>query len=423
MPGIFDGAAGDVAGIAITLALTFVLGLEREEAGARQSTPTAAGVRTMPIVGLIGHVLTLLGASSALLPAAGLVVVGGFLLVEYTYKLRHDRVGFTTESTALIAYAVGALVAVGRPQAAAALTVATVLLLTSKVPLRRFAAALPNAEIATFVTFLLLAVVILPILPNQGFTRFNINPFQAWLVVVAVSGISYASYVLQKLVRSDQSLLLTALLGGLYSSTATTVALARRSVGCSAPLAYAGGIILATGTMYVRILILLWTFSPTFGARLAPVMVGLAIIGSLAGVVLIRSHRGKAAVAEPSEEDVQHPLEIRAAVVFAALYLGLGVLTPLTAEHLGSLGLFGLALLVGITDIVPFILGLTREIGASVMINAAIVAILLSIASNNIVKGVYALALGDRRTGRMALAGLVALAALTVATAYTVMTP
>jgi uncharacterized membrane protein (DUF4010 family) len=377
----------------------------------------AAGVRTMPIIGLLGHVLTMIAAGNPVLPAVGLAVVGGFFMIEYIDKVRQQRVGFTTECTGLIAYSVGILVASGRPQVAAALTVATVLLLTGKQPLRQFAGALPRQEIVTFVTFMLLAVVILPVLPNQDFTRFRLNPFQAWLVVVAVSGISYASYILQRLTRSDESLLLTGLLGGLYSSTATTVALARRSSGEPNPRAYAGGIILATGTMYLRILLLVATFSTDLGRQLMPPLLGLAVVGIVAGTALIRMQRVRRRVraeTQPAEE-IQHPLEIRAAVLFAALYLGLGIVTKLTTEHLGESGLLALAAVVGLTDIVPFILGVARELGSSVQPAAAVTAIMVSIASNNVVKGIYALALGDRTTGWWSLAGLTVLAVLTIA--------
>jgi uncharacterized membrane protein (DUF4010 family) len=406
--------AGDIFGIAITLALTFVLGLEREESGAREHGVVVAGVRTIPIIGLLGHGLALLSPENSIQVVPGFAVVGAFLVVGYWFKCERERFGITSEATALIGYVVGAMVAYRHTSEAAALTVATVLLLTGKQPLRQFAARLPAQEITTFVTFLLLAGVILPVLPNQELTRFHFNPFQIWLVVVAVSGISYASYLLQKVTRSEESLLLTALLGGLYSSTATTIALARRSVNDPDVRSYAGGMILASGTMYVRILILVWTFSSELGRRLAPEMVGLALAGSGAGTALILLHTHPKTRKRPIDEEAQHPLAIGTAVVFAALFLGLTVATQLTAQYLGNSGLMVLALVVGLTDIVPFILGLAASVGASVTPEVAIAAIMISIASNNVVKGLYAIALGDRRAGALALAGLTGLAVLTV---------
>lgn len=410
---LIAGPAADVVGIAITLALTFVLGLEREESAAHEHGKALAGVRTIPIIGLLGHAMALLAGGNLMPVALGFGVVGAFLLVAYWHKIQSQRTGITSEYTALIAYMVGAMVATQRTGAAVTLTVGTVLLLTGKQPLRRFAASLPAYEISTFVTFLLLAGVILPVLPNQPFTTFAINPFQIWLVVVAVSGISYASYLLQRITRSEQSMLLTALLGGLYSSTATTVALARRSRTAGDPRAAAGGIIAATGTMYARILILVAPFSMSFAQRMAPALVGFTILGSAAGAAMILKRGRPTGGRTDDAEETPHPLEIRAALAFAALFLGLSVATQLSIRYLGNTGLLVLAGVVGVTDIVPFILGLASGIGTSVAPDVAVEAIMISIASNNVVKGLYALALGNRRTGVLSLVGLTALAVLT----------
>jgi uncharacterized membrane protein (DUF4010 family) len=421
MPELYPPAPAELFRFAVTLVLTFVLGLEREETADRERTRIMAGVRTMPLVGLLAHMLAVAGGGAPLLPAIGFLLVGGFSLISYAYKLRHERTGTTTELTVLLAYTVGLLSAHGDVLTATALTVAAVLLLTGKQPLRHFAQRLPQAEITTFVTFLLLLAVILPALPHEDFTRFRLNPFNTWLVVVAVSAISYASYLLQKLVRSDESLLLTALLGGLYSSTATTIALARRSHGSRDGRRDAGAIILATGTMYIRVLVLVWTLSAPLGRQLALPLLALALVGSLGGAALIllrrpSARRGAAASAEEAPEP-QHPLELRAAVVFAALFLGLQVVTQLTEQQLGNAGLLGLAVLVGLTDIVPFILGLADTLSNGSVPPVVVLAIMISIASNNLVKGGYALWLGTRETGVWSMAGLTLLAALTIVAA------
>jgi len=414
MPELNGVGAADVFGIAITVALTFVLGLEREEAATHSRGSLIAGVRTIPIIGLFGHALGLLSAGSMLPVAIGAGVVGAFLVVGYWHDLQEEHVGLTSKFTALVGYMVGALVAYGRPSAAAALTVATVLLLTEKQPLRRLAARMPAYEIATFVTFLLLAGVILPILPNQELTRFALNPFKIWLMVVAVSGISYASYLLQKVTRSDQSLLLTGLLGGLYSSTATTVAVARRPQRPGDALTYAGAIVLATGSMYIRILIVVWAFAGDLAARLAPALIALALVGSAAGVAMILVPGPRTGRRSGEAETSEHPLEVSAALLFAALFVGLTVATELTAEQLGHTGLMVLAVLVGITDILPFILSLAGRVGENIPFEVAATAVMVSIASNNVVKGVYAVALANRRTGVISLAALIVLAVLSV---------
>ena len=135
-------------------------------------------------------------------------------------------------------------------------------------------------EILTFAKFLLLTGVILPVLPNQEFSRFHINPFKTWLVVVAVSTISYGSYVLQKLTKGQGGVVLAALLGGAYSSTVTTVVMARRAAHEQHPHLFAGGILIASGVMYVRLVVLLALFNRQLMSLLALpflVLAGLAV--------------------------------------------------------------------------------------------------------------------------------------------------
>src|ERR1035441_1148688 len=137
--------------------------------------------------------------------------------------------GVTTEMSGLATFLVGALACYGHLWIATTLGVASLLLLDLKDALEKLAARIAPDEMLTFAKFLLLSAVILPVVPNQDFSRFHINPFKTWLVVVAISTISYLSYVLQKMTKGQGGLVLAALLGGAYSSTVTTVVMARRA--------------------------------------------------------------------------------------------------------------------------------------------------------------------------------------------------
>src|SRR5215472_9426014 len=127
----------------------------------------------------------------------------------------------------LATFLVGALVCYGHFWIATTICVASLLLLDLKTGLEKLAIRIAPNEIFTIAKFLLLTGVILPVLPNEEFSRFHINPFKTWVVVVAISTISYASYVLQKVTKQQRGLVLSAVLGGAYSSTATTVVMAR----------------------------------------------------------------------------------------------------------------------------------------------------------------------------------------------------
>lgn len=408
-------AASQLLQIALTVGLAFLLGVTREEKAAADGRRPVGGVRTFPLVALVGYAVSVLFPNSPVALSAGLVGVAGFLAISYAHKLHEDRHGATTEVSVLVAYLVGALVARQMLQVAAAIAVFSVLLLQMKTELEGFAVRVPRQEVTTFVKFLLLAAVVLPVLPNQTYTQFRFNPFHVWLVVVAVSGISYAGYLLQRLVKSRQSVLMTALLGGAYSSTVTTVVLAKQSREQGPSRLYAGAILLASGTMFVRLAILLWLFNAALGWALGPRMLALWAATSLvAYLIAALGGRQEVGTAQAAEAP-RNPLEISTALVFAGLYVGLAAVTQLAARTLGAVGVYGLATIMGTVDIDPFILGLTQSAGAATPLHMASVAIVIAAASNNLIKGIYAFLFADRRTGLLSLTLMVALAAATLA--------
>jgi uncharacterized membrane protein (DUF4010 family) len=291
------------------------------------------------------------------------------------------------------------------------LSVASLLLLDLKGALEKLAVRVAPSEILTFAKFLLLTGVILPVLPNQEFTRFHINPFKTWLVVAAVSTISYGSYVLQKLTKERGGVVLAALLGGAYSSTVTTVVMARRAAREQHPHLFAGGILIASGVMYLRLIALLALFNRHLMSLLALPFLALAILA--VGIGWLWSRREDASVqAVQRQFEPKNPLELLAAFLFAALFLAMLVGTQLAVTYLGRAGVNTLAAIMGVTDVDPFIMGMTQAAGALTPLKAAAAAVLIAAASNNFVKGIYAYSLADRKTGVQSLALLAALAAL-----------
>ena len=158
------------------------------------------------------------------------------------------------------------------------------------------------------------------VLPNEQFGQFQINPFKTWLVVVAVSAVSYGSYVLQRLTKGQGGIILAALLGGAYSSTVTTVVLARRSTRELQPRLFAGGILIASGIMYLRLVVLLGLFNHELMLKLAPSFLILA--GLATGVGWLWSRRPDASTEEAKREfEPKNPLELGAAFLFAFFFL------------------------------------------------------------------------------------------------------
>jgi uncharacterized membrane protein (DUF4010 family) len=398
------------------LFLSFLIGLEREEHKAEAEHYSFGGVRTFPLIGLVGYVMALLSGGQLLPLSIGFAVVGSFLLMSYRHKLlsqqgEAEAPGVTTEISGLGTYLLGALVYQGHYWIAATIAVISLLLLELKEGLEGLSKRIAPQEILTLTKFLLLTAVILPILPNTDFTQYRINPFKTWLVVVAVSGISYGSYVLLSLTRQKSGVILSAVLGGAYSSTATTVALAKRSVQGQQPHLFSGAILLASAMMYVRLTVLLMFFSRSLLVMLAAPLMILACLAGLAGWLWSRVPSGGSARTK-REFQPRNPLELRAAVLFAALFLAVLVVTRVAVTRYGNAGIYSLAALVGLMDVDPFILGMTQSAGALATPSLAASGILIAASSNNMMKGIYAYTFADRKTGLQSLALLTTLSAM-----------
>jgi len=401
----------EVAKIVLVLFLSFLIGLEREEHKAAGGNYMFGGVRTFPLIGLIGFSMALVSGTQMLPLTIGFLVVAGFLMLSYWHKLTQATVaGATTEISGLATFLVGALICYGHFWIATTLGVASLLLLDLKTGLEKLATTIAPREIFTFAKFLLLSAVILPVLPNQEFGPFHINPFKTWLVVVAISAISYASYVLQKLAKGQGGIVLAALLGGAYSSTVTTVVLAKQGKVQNQPHLFSGGILMASGVMYLRLAILLALFNKQLMAVLWMPFVSLAVGAALFGWLWTR-RADKGVQSIQQREETKNPLEMTTALLFAMLFLVMLVLTQLAVKYLGKAGVDTLAAIMGVSDVDPFIMGLTQAAGTLTPVNVAAGAILIAAASNNIVKGIYSYSLGGKKTGTMSLTFLLMLAA------------
>ena len=397
--------------IILVLFLSFLIGLEREEHKAAGGSYSFGGVRTFPLIGLIGYSIALLSGAQLLPLTVGFLVIAGFLLLSYWHKLSSaEAAGVTSEMSGLATFLVGALVCYGHFWIATTLSVVSLLLLDLKAALEKLAVRIAPQEILTFAKFLLLTGVILPVLPNQEFSRFHINPFKTWLIVVAVSTISYGSYVLQKVTRQQGGVVLSALLGGAYSSTVTTLVMARRAARESHPHLFAGSILIASGVMYVRLAVLLAIFNRQLLFLL--LLPFLVLAGLAVGIGWLWTRRVDAsAEAVQREFEPSNPLELLAAFFFAALFLVMLVATQLAVTYLGRAGVNTLAAIMGVTDVDPFIMGMTQAAGTLTPLKVAAAAVLIAAASNNLVKGIYAYSLADRKTGVQSLALMTVLAA------------
>jgi uncharacterized membrane protein (DUF4010 family) len=395
--------------ILLVLFLSFLTGLEREERRTGTGQFSFGGVRTYPLIGLIAYGISLLAGGEILPVTLGFAVVAGFLMLSYRNKLQSGTAGVTSELSALTTYVAAALVYREQFWIATTLTVASMLLLELKSALEGLTQRIAQEEILTFTKFLLLTAVILPVLPNREFGTFAINPAKAWLVVVAVSTVSYGSYVIQKVTKGQGGVMLAALLGGAYSSTVTTVVLAKRAKRENRPHLFSGVTLVASGMMYLRLAGLVMIFNGNLITILGVPFLVLAGASIACGWLWSRVPDATAGDVE-REFEPKNPLELRAALGFAVLFVTMLVATHLVVTYLGKAGVYSLAALMGVTDVDPFIMGMTQAAGSNAPLGVAAAAILIAASSNNLVKGIYSFSLSDRKTGVLSLSLLAALA-------------
>lgn len=397
--------------LVLVLFLSFLIGLEREELKQREGRRLFGGVRTFPLLGLVGYSVALLANGQMVSILVAMAVVGAFLALAYWHKLTVlGGTGVTTEVSGLLVYLVGALVHQGHVWFACALVVVSLLLLELKEVLEGLADKMEPGEILAVAKFLMLTAVILPLVPNHAFGPFALNPFKTWLVVVAVSGVSYASYVILRITKGKGGVFLSALLGGLYSSTVTTVVLARRANGDPRCHTFSGAILAASGMMYLRVLGLIFLFNRELGKVLTLPLLALSFAAILGGWLWHRLPEGQGVV-EGEAPPPRNPLELRTAFLFAVVFLAMLVITHLVVSHLGHGGVYALGAIMGVADVDPYIMGMTSY-GVGPMMGVAAAGILIATGANNLAKGSYAAFLAKGHAGRWSLMLLGGLALL-----------
>jgi uncharacterized membrane protein (DUF4010 family) len=395
--------------ILLVVFLSFLIGLERESGHGVADRYRFGGVRTFPLIGMTGYAMGLLAGEGWGLIAAGFAVVASFLWLSYWHKLETQTLpGVTTEVSGLITYVIGVLISRDHFWVATTLAILSLLLLELKEFLESLTDRIDANEILTFTKFLLLTFVILPILPDRDFGPYRLNPFKVWVIVVAVSGLSYGGYMLQKVTHGKGGVLLSALIGGAYSSTLTTVVLAKRARVAPSPHLYSGAILLASGVMYLRFLVLVWLFNHALAQLIALPFALLAVVG-MAGGWLWSRRSDPSPAAGAGGVASKNPLEMSVAFTFAVIFVGVLVVTQYTLEYFGHAGIFALAGVMGVSDVEPFVMGLTQAAGQSAPLHLAAAAIVAAAASNNLAKGFFALGFADRKTGRQSLSLLIGL--------------
>jgi uncharacterized membrane protein (DUF4010 family) len=413
---------------ALLLGLSFFLGFAFEDFFARSGQNRPGGIRTFPMLALAGGVLYLLDTTHFIPFTAGLVVLGAWLI---TFYLRHlseqDETGENSASLIIPllnvhAYLLGAVTLALPRWVAVATTVTVVLLLTGRTKLHELAQKVEQKEFVTAGQFLILTGIILPLLPNQPVTTLtNVTPQKVWLALVVVCTFSYISYLAQRYWAAAANGLWMAALGGLYSSTATTVVLARQAKAEPATQRQArAGITLATAIMYLRLLAVTAVFNIPLAIRLAPPLCSLAVAGFVICALqywVLDKPKDEKPEAEMTLKASGNPLELGAAAIFAILFIVTSLVSTWATKEFGVGGIYTLGAIVGISDIDPFVLNLAQGGLNGVPLSALVAAILIASSSNNVLKAFYAASFAGGRTTAASAAALVLLAIAGIAAA------
>jgi uncharacterized membrane protein (DUF4010 family) len=397
--------------LGVALLVGFLIGLDRERAEARKQIDLFAGIRTFPLIALAGAVPSLAVEAWGIAPLiATLAAFAALLGVAYFRSTAAGNIGATTEVAALVTFLLGALAGRGELVLAAGIGIAVALLLNAKPRLERFSHTLGQADIDSALELGVISCIVLPLLPNEGMGPWRAwNPFEIWLVVVAVSALSFAGFVAMRWCGSERGLLLSGVIGALVSSTAVTAAMASRSrEETHTQRTAATAAILASSVMGWRVLVLVAVAGGALVARLLPQVVAMSVVGVLAWRWLASRHEPTARAEPPGV--LSNPFRLRQALAFAFFYALVLVAMPAARESAGAAGVYAAAAISALVDVDAVSIAFARRTAGGVGARESAAAISIAILVNTFFKFGVALALGEGEFRTWTARGLAAMA-------------
>lgn len=390
-----------------SLALGLLMGLERE-----RSPAAKAGLRTFALVALLGTLLAMIGqqTSSPWVIVAGFIGVAAIIIAAYAGDDDEDDPGTTTQAALMLCFGLGVVVWYGYSSLAIMLAIVTTILLHFKPELQSMSKNLTRRDLQSILQFAVLSFIILPILPNQDYGPYAaFNPYQTWLMVVLISGVSLAGYVALRAVGHRYGAPLLGFLGGMVSSTATTLVYARHSKNGEAMGRLAVVVILiANLVVLVRLSVVSGVVSPKLLPHILPVLMGGFALGLLATFWMWRNINRDG---ESPMPQFTNPTEIKTAVSFGLMYAAVLLCAAWLSDYAGSSGLYALAVVSGLTDVDAISLSSLRlfELG-KLGADQAVMAISIAYLSNLAFKFGLVAVVGGGALARQCIPGVVGVA-------------
>lgn len=386
----------------IALALGALIGLEREYVQAKGKYTSFAGIRTFPLISLSGAIFAYLSqiVSPWILFGGAIVIPLLIIAAYYTSSLKSKYHGITTAMAALIAFFVGILCLYNKTILAVIIAITITILLYARTFLHQFAEKIKKKELVDTLKFAVIAFVILPFLPNQGYGPYEIfNPFIIWLMVVFISGISFAGYILMKWF-GERGITLAGIFGGLASSTAVTTSFAARSKKeTKITHALALGVILANAIMFFRILIVVFALNRNLLIKMLLPMGLLALISIAFAYFLLKKAKG----VKKHKLELTSPFTLGPALKFGAFFAVILALVKIADVYFSSKGVYLVSLISGFANVDAITISLSQLAKKDLVENVARNGIVLAALTNVAVKGGIAYLFGSKQFGKIVL--------------------
>lgn len=395
----------------VSTGIGLIIGLEREF---RQTTEKDhfAGIRTFPLVAILGCIITFIAKTITLwLLASGFLAFALFVSIAYYIRSSSGHAGITTEISLFITFILGAMTSLQLIKEALAITVITTTLLSLKGQFRSFILKITEDELFAFIKFIILCMLLFPFLPDVDYGPDGIlNPRAIGLVVVIVSSLSFIAYLLIKFTDANKGILLTAFFGGLFSSTAVTWTFSSRSrkSDASHTTLYAEGIILASSIMFLRVALIALIFSKEFFMILVIPCLLMSLTGLSFVLALVRN-KNSATVSLPVE--LGNPVNILNALGFGLLYVGIALLVFYANKYFGSSGLIFSGLISGLADVDAITINMSKLAVNTYELDLSVLVIIAASISNTVIKIAIALFKGRaeiRKKVSLALGAVIA---------------
>ncbi|MDD1626554.1 MAG: MgtC/SapB family protein [Methylococcaceae bacterium] len=384
--------------LGIALAIGLLIGLERGwRTRDREEGMRVAGLRTYGMIGLLGGLSGILAQQAdPFLMGFVFLALTSVLLLAYSKSLdKFQDFSITSIIASLITFTLGALTVFGHIMLASASAVVITSLLGFKPLLHGWLKKLEQQELYATLKLLLISVVMLPILPNQGYGPWGaFNPYHIWLMVVLIASVSYLGYFAIRIVGNQHGPVLTGALGGLVSSTAVTLNLSKLSTqqpGMENVLA--AGILTACATMFARTLLLTSVINPALFRALLPALLVMSIVTYLLAFLLWRNRQGFQTIEEIT---LENPFQLGMALKFGAFLVVIMLLSNLLKVYFGDMGTYFLAATSGLADVDPITLSMSQMSRQGLEVSVAAKAILIAVSVNSGIKSIFSWFIGGR---------------------------